>query len=176
VKRIVPRAAVPFDEFLVSTLRHTQEHAAQLSLFLGQNDVEPRGGALGTQQRQLLVDAVRGRTDAEIDRFAKRVGGYPRLLPLVFAGFCANIDPRAPANVAFDLGSTYVVRVLPDAPAMFEQGSSYDAEATVRMSPQDFLRMMVRELPYDGGLRDGRIAVDGDARAVQRLFGMSRTL
>jgi hypothetical protein len=174
VERVVPRAAVPFGEFLLSTLRHTQEHAAQLSLFLGQNDVEPRGGVLRTQQRQLLVDAVRGRSDAEIDRFKKRVGGYPRLLPLVFAGFCANIDPRAPANVAFDLGSTYVVRVLPGAPAMFEQGSSFDAEATVGMSPQDFLRLMVSDLAYEDGLRDGRITIDGNAKAVTRLLAMSR--
>jgi hypothetical protein len=47
-------------------------------------------------------------------------------------------------------------------------------EATVRMSPQDFLRMMVSDLAYDDGLRDGRIAVDGDRRAVKQLFGMSR--
>jgi hypothetical protein len=174
VKRVVPRAAVPFAEFLLSTLRHTQEHAAQLSLFLGQHDIEPRGGALRAQQRQLLIDAVRGRSDAEIDRFAKRVGGYPRLLPLVFAGYCANIDPRAPANVAFDLGSTYVVRVLPDAPAMFEQGSARDVEATVQMSPQDFLRLLVSDLDYDDAVASHAITIEGDANAVTRLFGMSR--
>jgi hypothetical protein len=173
VDRIVPRAAVPFGEFMLSNILHTQEHAAQLGLFLSQRAIEPGGGVARAQNVRLLRNGVRSRTDAEIDRFAKLVGGYPRLLPLVFAGYCANIDPRGPANVAFDLGTTYVVKVLPGAPATFEAGSAPDVEATLHISPQDFLRLMVSDLVFEDALAAGRTTIDGDTTAVARLFAQS---
>lgn len=175
VEKVVARAGVPFGEFLLSTALHTQEHAAQLSLFLGQHGVEPHGGFGFIARRQLLRNAVRGRSDAQIDRFAKQVGGYPQLLALVFTGFCSNLEPVAPARVAFDLGSTYIVQVWPGDPATFEnRASDMDAEAVVRMSPQDFLRMLVADLDRNDAIETGRIRVKGDPKALARLLSMAR--
>jgi hypothetical protein len=172
--RTVARAGVPFGEFLLTTLLHTQEHAAQLSLFLGQHGVEPHGGSGFVARRQLLRNAVRGRTDAEIDRFAKQVGGYPQLLALVFTGFCSNLEPQAPARVAFDLGSSWVVQAFPGVPATFENTRDSDAEAHVRMSPQDFLRLRVADLDRNDAITNGRIKITGDPDALPRLLSMAR--
>ena len=44
------------------------------------------------------------------------------------------------------------------------------AGAVVRMSPPDFLRLMVRDLDVAAAAGDGRMVVEGDASQVQRLF------
>ena len=113
-KRILPRTGQPFADLLFGNVVHTQEHAAQLNLFLSQHGIEPQGGIAAEQGRQFLRDGVRGRTDAEIDTFVKSAFGYARLLPLVFAGFAASIRPRESCVVRFDVGSSYVIRVTPE--------------------------------------------------------------
>jgi hypothetical protein len=101
---ILKRTGLPFAEFLLRTILHSQEHAAQLNLLLAQHGIEPKGGAAAAMGRQYLREGVRNRGDKEIDVFVKSIGGYPQLLPRVFAGFCSRIDPREPCVVRFDVG------------------------------------------------------------------------
>jgi hypothetical protein len=49
-----------------------------------------------------------------------------------------------------------------------------EAEAAVRMSRQDFLRLIVQDLDFDSALADGRVQVTGDVTAVRRLLAMAR--
>jgi hypothetical protein len=167
--RVVARAGVPFEEFLLGTLLHTQEHAAQLLLFLGQHGVEPPGGPEAEARRQILRDGVRMRSDAEIDAFARRAGGYPRLLPLVFAGWCDRLGRRDPVTVRFDVGDSFVVRTTPDGTS-FERTAPKAVDATLRLSPQDFLRWMGGDLDAEAAADDGRMTVDGDAGSLRRLL------
>ena len=132
--KIVPRAGVSFAEFLVQTLLHSQEHASQLNLFLGQHGVEPPGGKAAERNRQFLFEGVRSRTDAEIDAFARMVGGYPRLLPLVFAGMCANIRAREDMCVVFDVGAPFPVEVVAGGRASVPNFTPDDIAGTITMS------------------------------------------
>jgi hypothetical protein len=168
-QEIVARAGVTFGEFLVRNVAHTQEHAAQLSLFLGQHNVEPPGGIGPAQMRQLLVDGVRGREDAGIDAFAAMAGGYERLLPLVFAGFCNNLRPTEDFVVRFDAGAPYVVRAN-GGNATLEKRAPRTVDATVAMSQQDFLRVMISDLDWDDAAVTGRIRIEGDAAGLGRLL------
>ena len=168
-EEIVPRAGMTFAEFLVRNVAHTQEHASQLSLFLGQHNVEPPGGIGPSQMRQYLRDGVRGRDDAGIDAFATSVGGYARLLPPVFAGFCANLRPPEDFVVRFEVGAPYVVRAK-GGKASLEKKATKDVDATVTMSPQDYVRLMTADLEMEAAMQDGRINVDGDVAGVARLF------
>lgn len=169
--RLVPRAGVPFAEFLLQNLLHAQEHAAQLHLFLGQHGIEPAGGAAAGMGRQVLRNGVRDRADAEIDVFVKSIGGYPRLLPLVFGGLCASIESREPFVVRFDLGASHTIRVSADG-AEVESVTPKKVDATLRLTQQDFLRWMVADLDIASALADGRITIDGDAAALRRTFGL----
>jgi hypothetical protein len=167
-KRTVARAGVPFGEFLVTNLLHAQEHAAQLSLFLGQHGVEPRAGAM-EQGRLALRDGVRDRTDREIDVLVKRFGGYARLMPLVFAGMCANITSREPCVVRFDVDISRTVRVTPDG-ATFEATAPKRVDAVVMVSPQDYLRWVMGDLDTEQAIEGGRMRVEGDGAVLRRLF------
>ena len=112
---------------------------------------------------------MRRRTDVEVDAFVKTLGGYARLLPLVFAGLCAIVEAREPQTVVFDLGSPYTLHVTPDG-ATFEQSASKRCDATISMTPQDFLRFVTSDLHIDTAFASGRITIKGDQAALGRLF------
>ncbi|HEY8173858.1 MAG TPA: DinB family protein [Dehalococcoidia bacterium] len=176
--RAVARAGVPFGEFLVTTLMHAQEHAAQLQLFLGQNDArrigafESKTGIAPQQGQQMLRDGVIGRSDEEIDAFAKSVRGYAGLLPLVLGGLCARLQPGELCTVRFDIGDLqYAVRCKPGK-ATFDKRALKDPDATIAISPQDFLRWMVADLDVGAALKSGRIGIEGDRAAFARLLGI----
>jgi hypothetical protein len=169
-QRLVPRFGVPFGEFLIRTLMHTQEHAAQLNLFLGQHDVEPRGGAGAEFGRAYLREGVRGRDDAGIDAFVQSIGGYARLLPLVLAGFAKNLSPSDSCVVRFEVGPHVGVISAKPGRANFEKRAPKSVDATLRVGPQEFLRWMTADVDFAEATADGRIVVDGDVAALRRLF------
>jgi hypothetical protein len=162
LERVIHRTGQPFLELLFWNVLHATEHATQLNLFLSQQSVEPPGGIAAEQRRQTLRHAIRGRTDAEIDTFAKTFGGYDRVLANQVARLSEGLAGREPAVVAFDLGHRYLVRA---------GGAPEDApvDATITMSPQDFLRWRIRDLDFREAARTGRIRVDGDHEAVRRV-------
>ena len=169
LQRSVPRRPGTFADLLLSSMTHAAEHAAQLSLFLGQNGIVMTQAQADPDARRMLVDGVRGRSDAEIDAFVKSVGGYPRLLPPVFRGLCARIMSREPATLQFDVGSSFVVRVRPDG-VTSDKRVPKDVDAIVSMRPQDFLRWIVRDLDMRTALADGRVRVDGDPGVFERFY------
>jgi hypothetical protein len=169
---IVPRAGVPFGEFLVGTLTHTQEHAAQLQLFLGRHGIDTNTGA-GDAARNFLRRGVRGRSDSEIDAFAATLGGHDRLLPLVYAGFCANLGPTDDCTVEFVTGKSYFIRAKAGK-ATVAKAAPKSVDATVRASPQDYLRWMTEDLELDRALAEGRITFEGDVDRLQRALTPAR--
>jgi hypothetical protein len=171
--RVLTRTGHPFADLLLTNLLHAQEHAAQLHLFLGQHGVEPTAGATVEQRRQILREGVAGRSDAEIDAFVKSIGGYARMLPRVLAGFCTRLEPRDPCVVRFDVGDGYFIRATPGTAAV-EKSVPSNIDATVRVSPQDFLRWMTGNLEFASAAADGRITIDGEAAALRGLFGTLR--
>jgi hypothetical protein len=172
-EKIAPRAGVPFGEFLLSTLQHSQEHSAQLNLFLGQHGVEPPGGKAAERNRQFLFEGVRFSSDRQIDSFARMVGGYPRLLPLVFAGMCANIHGKEDMCVVFDVGAPFPIEVK-GGRATVPTFTPDEVVGTVTMSPQDYLRWVTGDLDRDAAFASGRMQLEGDKRALKRFFAMFR--
>ncbi len=115
---------------------------------------------------QMLRNAVRGATDEEIEAFAGTLGGYPSLLGLVLGGVRDRLDPRDAATVSFAIAGAgeWTLRVA-GGKAALETGLG-KAEATVRMNPPEFLRVIVSDPAAPP------VTVDGDMDAVQRLFAM----
>jgi putative sterol carrier protein len=89
---------------------------------------------------------------------------------MVFAGMCGNVPKQEKTTVRFDLGKfVYVVQAGPDG-ASFEANQGNAVDATVHMSPSDYLRWMVADFDARAAVTSGRIRIDGDAGAVWRLF------
>jgi hypothetical protein len=175
-EEVLKRTGQSFADLLLGGVLHAQEHAAQLDLFLGQEgarvvtELQSKTGMSPDQGRKILFDGVAGRSDEEIDTFAKStVGGYRRLLPFVFSGMCANLRPRDTTTIAFDVGEIFVVHTKPGR-ATVNKRPAKAVDATVRLSPQDYLRWVIGELDFSDAVRDDRIHVEGSGEALERLF------
>lgn len=163
--RLLPRAGQSFAELVVHNLVHAYEHLAQLQLFLGQ-----RAGEAGqASPAQMLRDRVRQRSDDEIDVFVVSIGGYDRLLPMVFAGVCGSIGKQGSGKVGFDVGKGYTI-TMSEKGAKFVKGIGKSVDGTLAMSQQDYLRMVTSELDFGAALADGRIRIGGDEALVMGMF------
>jgi uncharacterized protein YndB with AHSA1/START domain len=120
---------------------------------------------------KMLRDAVASASDEQIDAWAESLGGYGRIVDLVFAGFTTRLQPGDKCIVRFDVGSTYTVKV-DSGSASYRKRELKRVDAIVKMTPQDFLRIMGRSLDGEQAARDGRMVIEGDPQAVWKLFGM----
>ena len=171
------RAGAPFLDLLLGNLRHMQEHASQLNLFLGQHEAvkltefEKRTGMTPEQGANLISLRVKGKPDDEVDAFASGAGGYQQLLPVLAMGFCARIRPDADLVVAFDVAGGFAIKVS-RGEATVKTKMPKRLDATVHLSDRDFLRLMSADLDVKEALGDGRIKIDGDDVALERMLSM----
>ena len=133
----------------------------------------PAAGAADDPQQnqlQILIDAVKGKTDDEIAKFANGLGGFANLCNFVLQGMRAMRKPED-CTVGFvlddDLGwvfraaggkNTIAKRVAKRAPAI------------VYSSPADFLRLVIDDLDWNTAVLDGRVKIEGDENQVRKLF------
>lgn len=132
---------------------------------------EPGHGPSDDSGAEMLAQVVRGRSDEEISEFLAAWGGADQVLRLVFDGMRERIDARSSCVVGFDVGAAFALRVAAGT-ATVEHHVPEDADAVVRMTTQDFLRMIVRELPAPRALSEGRMSIDGKPKAAERLLSM----
>jgi len=163
---ISPRSGGTFLDLLFHNLLHATEHAGQLGLFLGQHGVV---STAGTPARQLR-GGVRGKDDRELDAFVASIGGYNRLLPQVFAGYAATIKSPVQGTLLWDVGTPVAIRVGPNG-AKVEKTPPASADVAIRLSPQDFLRVVTRDLDFAASVAAGRIVVEGDASLLAAALG-----
>jgi hypothetical protein len=154
-----------------------QEHASQLNLFLGQHEAvkltefEKHTGMTPEQGANLISFRVKGKPDDEVDAFANGAGGYQQLLPVLAMGFCARIQPAADLVVGFDVAGGFAIKVL-GGERTVQTKMPKRLDATVHMSDRDFLRLMSADLDVKQAVGDGRIKIDGDDAALERLLAM----
>jgi len=163
---ITPRNGGTFLDLLFHNLVHASEHAGQFGLFLGQNGVVSSAGSPAHQLR----NGVRTKDDRELDAFVASFGGYKRLLPQVFAGYANTLKSPAECTLLWDTGSPVAIRVGPKG-AKVEKTPPPAADVTIRLSQQDFLRVVTRDLDFQLAAAAGRIVVDGDASLLTAALG-----
>jgi hypothetical protein len=172
------RPGVPFLDLLLGNLRHMQEHGAQLNLFLGQHeavkltDFERQTGMTPEQGANLLSVRVKGKTDDEVDAFAKGTGGYEQLLPVIAMGFCARVNPKHDLTVGFDIGLPRFAIKVAGGKAEVNMTMPKRVDATVHMSERDFLRLMSEDLELGEAIDNGRIKIQGNEEALDSLIAM----
>jgi uncharacterized protein YndB with AHSA1/START domain len=148
-------------------------------------DIERASPVLATSAREdpvdpapgppILLRAVAGKTDVEIERFADEFGGYRNLCFTVLEGFASQVAPFRIApkdllcSVGFDLGNVGAWSMsIADGICRLDAGIT-GARATVRISPPDFLRLVSGAVSLDEALTSGQAAVEGSPDEVHRL-------
>ena len=115
---------------------------------------------------QILHNMVFGATDDDIRAFADSLGGFPALLQLVMAGTRDRLDPFDTVTIGYAIegAGEWTLRVANGKAAL--QPGIKNPQATVRMSPIDYLRVVV------GDPAAPAVNVDGDIDALRRLRAM----
>ncbi len=168
---------LPFSDLLLVNLRHVQEHSGQMNLFLGQHEAvrrtefEEKTGLTPRQGATLLADRVHGKPDDDVDAWVNASGGYERLLPLLAMVLCEQIRPAGDVIVGFDVGSGFAIKVA-KGQAKLQTKMPKRIDATVHISDRDLLRLLALDLDVAGATADGRIKIDGDEDALDRLLSM----
>lgn len=128
----------------------------------------------GIDRAAYLRGNVVGRSGDDIDAFASSLGGYTVLLPMVFDGLVQRVDPRHACTVAFSLtdAGDWTVSVSSGAKTV-APGVAGTADAVVRMHARDYLRIITRDDSAPALIAGGRMKIDGDAAAVDRLFSLA---
>jgi len=123
------------------------------------------------RDRDILHRAVAGRTDKQIAAFAAGLGGYERLLAMVFNVIAGRLEGSGDRTVAFDFGDGlgFVVSVAGGKPQVTQRAAKR-REAIWRSSPADFLRVIMQDLDADEATRAGRLSIVGDLSEVRWLF------
>jgi hypothetical protein len=132
-------------------------------------------------QPPILLKAVLGRTEEEIQAFADEFGGFRDLCFTVLEGLASQVAPfrMAPAGlscrVAFDLGTagSWSI-VIEDGTCRIRAGTG-DALATVRLSPPDYLRLVAGAVSLESALEQGLAATDGVVSEVHTLVDLARS-
>lgn len=122
---------------------------------------------------EILINAVNGKTDAEVEAFASGIGGMEQLCATVLKGLARSRGGTDNYNVGFILGEKmgWVIRSA-NGKVTTTKRIAKRAPAIVHSSPVDFLRIVTRDLDWDNGVEEGRIKVDGDPTQVATLFGV----
>jgi Ser/Thr protein kinase RdoA (MazF antagonist) len=125
---------------------------------------------------QVLVSAVKGKSDEEIRAFADSIGGYAMLCRLVFQGMRARLVPAEDCNVGFVLGDDigWVFRSSNGTVTVAKRVAKR-AGAIVRATPADFLRVITQELSWEDAVGQGRVRVEGDEKQVSAVFASRRS-
>jgi uncharacterized protein YndB with AHSA1/START domain len=126
----------------------------------------------GIDRRAYLRDNVVGRADAHVDTFAASLGGYGVLLPMVFEGLVDRIDPRDDCAVAFSIADAGEWTVVVRGGQKSVDAGAAAADATVHMQARDYLRLITLDVPAPELIGDGRMVIDGEPTAVDRLFAL----
>lgn len=133
---------------------------------------EDERAAQAPKSAEVLRANVRNRSDEQVDAYAESVGGYQALLGTVFDGLRDRIVPAKDVAVGFSLEGAGPWSLGVANGAAFSERAIESVQATVRMSPRDFLRMIVREATGPELMSQRRMRIDGPPYAVSRLFSM----
>ena len=131
--------------------------------------------------REMLAEAVKGKSDEEILSFAEGLGGTEQFLDLTFDGMKQALNPDAAQDcvIAYELtkdDATYAYTVkVQDNTCDVEKGTAApDARVTLGLSVADYMRLISGNLDGMQAFMQGKLKLKGDmmfASQIQRMFG-----
>lgn len=131
--------------------------------------------------RALLQEAVKGKSDEEINELLQNMGGVEQMLDMTFEGMRDALNPDAAQDcvVGYSLtegGNTYNYAVIiKDKACAVEKREPTDARVTLGMTVPDYLRLISGELDGMQAFMQGKLKLQGDmmfAQQIQTMFGV----
>lgn len=134
---------------------------------------------MASGERQMLAEAIKGKSDSEIAGFAEAMGGES-FLDQTFDGMKGALNPNKAQDsiIGYELshGDTvysYTI-VIKDRALTVEKRPPSDARVTLKLSVPDYLRLITGQLPVVRSVITRRMKIVGDrkfAREMQGMFG-----
>jgi putative sterol carrier protein len=131
--------------------------------------------------RAVLEQAVKGRSDEEIQTFVSNLGGAQAVLDLVFEGMTQALKPEAAQDCVIGWQITEGETVhnyrleVKDKAATVTKDEPADARVTLGLPLPDFLRLISGELDGMQAFMQGKLKLQGDmmfAQQMQTMFGV----
>lgn len=129
----------------------------------------------------MLQEAVKDKSDEEINELVSSMGGADGLLDMVFQGMTEALDPDKAQDCVIgwkvsDGGETHAYKlVIADKKATYEKADPAGARVTMGMALADFLRLISGNLDGMQAFMQGKLKLEGDmmfAQQVPTMFGM----
>lgn len=134
---------------------------------------------MASPEAQMLAEAIKGKSDAEIGGFAEAMG-VEGLLDQTFEGMKNALNPSKAQDsvIGYELkqgGTVYpYTLVIKDRAMTVEKRPPTDARVTLKLSVPDYLRLITGQLPVMRAVLRRRLKIVGDrkfARQMQEMFG-----
>lgn len=131
--------------------------------------------------RALLAEAVKGKSDDEINALVGTFGGTETALDTLFEGMKSALNPDKAIDcvVGYELtenGTTHAYAVtIKGKAATYEKRDPSDARVTIGLAVPDFLRLVAGDLDPMQAFMQGKLKLKGDmmfAQQVPQMFGI----
>ena len=131
--------------------------------------------SMAQDAREILEQAVKGKSDDEIKSFAETMGGTEAILDLTFEGQKAALNPDKAQDciIGYELTDgdkiySYVVTIK-DKAASFEKREPTDARVTLGLAFPDYLRLIAGDLDGMQAFMQGKLKLKGDMMFAQQV-------
>ncbi|MGH2811511.1 MAG: SCP2 sterol-binding domain-containing protein [Actinomycetota bacterium] len=127
--------------------------------------------------REMLAQAIRGKSEAEISEFVDAMGGE-EFLDVTFEGMAEALRPDKAQDCVIGYELTHRGRTIPYAlsvrggKAGFERRPPTDANVTLALSVPNYLRLITGQLPVLRSVFMRRLRIRGDRKLARRLQEM----
>jgi putative sterol carrier protein len=131
--------------------------------------------------REILEQAVKGKSDEEIMGFVNTMGGAEAVVDLTFEGMKAALNPDKAQDCIIgyevtdgDKTLAYAVTIK-DKQASYEKRDPSDARVTLGLALADYLRLIAGDLDGMQAFMQGKLKLKGDmmfAQQVPQMFGL----
>ncbi|MEX0873715.1 MAG: SCP2 sterol-binding domain-containing protein [Actinomycetota bacterium] len=131
--------------------------------------------------REILEQAVKGKSDDEIISFVNTMGGAEAVVDLTFEGMKAALNPDKAQDCIIgyevtdgDKTHAYAVTIK-DKQASYEKRDPTDARVTLGLALTDYLRLIAGDLDGMQAFMQGKLKLKGDmmfAQQVPQMFGL----
>lgn len=135
---------------------------------------------MSTNPREMLAEAVKGKSDEEIIKQTDEMGGLEAVLDMTFEGMKAALNPDTAQDVTIgyeltqgDKSYKYAL-VIKDKALNVEKRDPSDARTTLGMNVPDYLRFLAGELDGMQAFMSGKLRVSGDLMFAQQIQTMFR--
>jgi putative sterol carrier protein len=137
-----------------------------------------KGVDVAQDAQAVLAEAVKDKSDEEINELLGTMGGTETVLDMTFQGMAEAVNPEKAQDcvIGYKLtegDKTYMYKVtIADKKASYEKADPAGARVTMGLSVPDYLRLISGNLDGMQAFMGGKLKLEGDMMFAQQVAGM----